>query len=492
MPASWRSHDTWVWLLRLLGPLGALVLEGLPALIGAILIQEAALWLARRLTDGSYQVAGVRLFAAAYGLRVALTLPSHYVAKLGNGNGALFQDDYTYDLVGEWLGRIARGDGLTIFAGHQYLLYGLYDYMLMALYVVFGHTPLLPKLLNGALAALSAVLLMEIGRRAFRPSVGALAGVLAAVLPTLVIWSIVSLKEIPVLFVALLGLRAVQVLVEAPLGSARAANWLVAAAAVLALTFDLRVSVCLIVFGLLVVVLVARMPHRGRPWLVGLSGLALLVVVVGGLGALRGYLSERPPAGVLEDVVLQLRHRRAQEAAAARSQIRSQTDVFTPEGVEIPEAEAASDARPFDFVSDVIDPLGYALLSPAPWQVRSLRDAAASAEMVAWYALLGLSLFAWRGGPRPRGPQRLFVTCLVMYGVANWLVLAASEGNLGNLLRHRLMLTPTLLVLGSAGLVGLWSWVAQWRLGRVGRLSDELTQRVAATSASGASGQRRV
>ena len=77
MPASWRSHDTWVWLLRLLGPLGALVLEGLPALIGAILIQEAALWLARRLTDGSYQVAGVRLFAAAYGLRVALTLPSH-------------------------------------------------------------------------------------------------------------------------------------------------------------------------------------------------------------------------------------------------------------------------------------------------------------------------------------------------------------------------------------------------------------------------------
>jgi hypothetical protein len=35
-------------------------------------------------------------------------------------------------------------------------------------------------------------------------------------------------------------------------------------------------------------------------------------------------------------------------------------------------------------------------------------------------------------------------------------VLAASEGNLGNLLRHRVMLAPTLLILGGAGLHWLW------------------------------------
>ena len=105
---------------------------------------------------------------------------------------------------------------------------------------------------------------------------------------------------------------------------------------------------------------------------------------------------------------------------------------------------------------DVIDPLGYALLSPAPWQVRNLPDAAASGEMLVWYALLGTSLFAWRAEPRPESHQRLFVVCLILYGFGNWLVLAASEGNLGNLLRHRVMLTPTLVILGSAGLVWLW------------------------------------
>jgi 4-amino-4-deoxy-L-arabinose transferase-like glycosyltransferase len=443
--------------LRVLVPVAALWIESLPAAIGAVVITEAGIWLARRL-GGQHH--GVWLFAAAYGLRVLLIYPSHVLAKLGNGNGALFQDDYTYDLVGEWLARIARGDGLTIFAGHQYLLYGLYDYVLMAIYLVFGHTPLLPKLLNAALAGLCAVLLMEIARRAFRPSVGLVAGVAAAILPTMVIWSIVTLKEIPVLFAALVGLRALQVLSEAPLRSDAAANALVAFVAALALTFDLRTTICLILFGLLLVVRVVRSQLRPRAWQLALSGLLVSVVLVGSFFAFRGYISERPPAGVLEDVALQLRHRRAQEAAAARSQIRSQTDVFTAEGQEIVDAEAVSDATPFDFLGDVVDPLGYALFSPAPWQVRGLRDAAASGEMLVWYALMACGLFAWRLEPR----QRLFLLCLGLYGVGNWLVLAASEGNLGNLLRHRLMLVPTLLVFSSAGIVWLWPRVRRVRL----------------------------
>jgi 4-amino-4-deoxy-L-arabinose transferase-like glycosyltransferase len=438
-------------------PVAALWIESLPGAIGAVVITEAGIWLARRL-GGQHH--GVWLFAAAYGLRVLLIYPSHVLAKLGNGNGALFQDDYTYDLVGEWLARIARGDGLTIFAGHQYLLYGLYDYVLMAIYLVFGHTPLLPKLLNAALAGLCAVLLMEIARRAFRPSVGLVAGVAAAILPTMVIWSIVTLKEIPVLFAALVGLRALQVLSEAPLRSDAAANALVAFVAALALTFDLRTTICLILFGLLLVVRVVRSQLRPRAWQLALSGLLVSVVLVGSFFAFRGYISERPPAGVLEDVALQLRHRRAQEAAAARSQIRSQTDVFTAEGQEIVDAEAVSDATPFDFLGDVVDPLGYALFSPAPWQVRGLRDAAASGEMLVWYALMACGLFAWRLEPR----QRLFLLCLGLYGVGNWLVLAASEGNLGNLLRHRLMLVPTLLVFSSAGIVWLWPRVRRVRL----------------------------
>src|SRR5205823_524603 len=107
---------------------------------------------------------------------------------------------------------------------------------------------------------------------------------------------------------------------------------------------------------------------------------------------------------------------------------------------------------PFSFVGDIIDPLGYALLAPAPWQAQSLSELGASAEMPVWYALLVASFFSWRAAPR----SRLFVICLAVYAIANWLILAAVEGNLGNLLRHRLMLDPPLLILGGAGLYWLW------------------------------------
>jgi hypothetical protein len=213
---------------------------------------------------------------------------------------------------------------------------------------------------------------------------------------------------------------------------------------------DLRPATAATVVGLLLIVWAARSHYRPPlgSWQFGLAALAVVVIVGGGLWFARGRTSDRPFTAIVEDVVLQIRHRRAQESATARSQLRPEQDVFTATGSQIPEAEAASDAAPFSIVGDVFDPLGYALLAPAPWQTQTLTELAISAEMLVWYVLLAAGFFAWRAEPR----QHLFVVCLVVYAVANWLVLAASEGNLGNLLRHRLMLDPSLLLLGCGGL----------------------------------------
>jgi hypothetical protein len=440
---------SWTLAIRVLAPFGALLVEGWPALIGTVLVQEGGLWLAGRLSERCQTAR--RLFLAAYGLRVAIALPTHYFAKLGDGNGSLFPDDYTNDLVGEWLVRIAHGDGtISIFPGHQHLLDGIYPYLLMATYAVFGYTPVLPKLFNTGLASLSVVLTFEIARRAFRTPAAVLAAVGAAVLPTMLVWSVVSLKESIVLFAALLALRMVQFLSTAPAASSRIGDALVLLVALTTLLIDLRPATALILVGLLLMVWVARSHYRPRlrSWQFGLAALAVVVIVGGGLWFARGRTSNRPLTGVVEDVVLQIRHRRAQEAASARSQLRPEQEVFSPTGSQLPEAEAASDAAPFSVVGDILDPLGYALLAPAPWQTQTLTELAVSGEMLVWYVLLAASFFAWRAEPR----QRLFMACLVAYAIANWLVLAASEGNLGNLLRHRLMLDPSLLLLGCGGL----------------------------------------
>jgi hypothetical protein len=188
-------------------------------------------------------------------------------------------------------------------------------------------------------------------------------------------------------------------------------------------------------------------------WQLALAGSMIVVVAFAGVLYARSHANNRPISAAIEDVVLQIRHRRAQEAASARSQIRPETDVLSATGSGLPQMEAASDATPFSLMDDVINPLGYALLSPAPWQARSLTELAASGEMLIWYALIVGSLVVWRAPPQ----QRLFMACIMAYGIANWIVLAVSEGNLGNLLRHRVALAPSLLVLGAGGLEWLWS-----------------------------------
>jgi len=441
--------------VRVLAPVGALIVDSWPAAIGALLIQEAALWFARRVTAGAEY-----LFLVAYALRVAIVLPLHYLRKPLDGNGSLFQDDYTNNLVAEWLVRIARGEGVSIFPGHQHVLDSVYPYILAGLYAVFGYAPLLPKMLNVALSAVTAVIVFDLARRAFNPSAARIAALGAVLIPSLVLWSIVSVKESLVLLLVAAGLSSLQRLSERE-GSR--ASHLVLLGAVVALLFDLRYSASMVLFVLLLIVALARTRPRIRGWQVALAGAACVVVLGGGVSLARSWMGGRPALAVLEDVVLQIRHRRAQEAAGARSQFRTGTDsgvvvVVVVVDTELPAAEAISDTTPFTFTGDVLEPLGYGLLAPAPWQARSDIELAASFEMLIWYVYLAASLLAWRARPR----QRVFVLCLAVYGVATWFVLAATEGNLGNLTRHRIMLAPTILILGGAGLDWLLSHAKSW------------------------------
>lgn len=439
---------------RLLAPLGALALEGWPALIGALLIQEGGFWLAKRLTDDCERRFTSALFLGAFALRVLIILPTHYFSKLTTGNGALYRDDYTNDLVGEWLVRIARGEVPTaLFPGHQYLLSSVYSYILMGVYTVFGYTPLLPKLLNAALAALCAVVTFEIARRLFNRRVAIVCGVGLAVLPSFIVWSVATLKETMVLFVSLVALRTLQVVTVTDRRDPRFGDGLVVLLGAMLLLLDLRYPSALLVLALFGLLLVGRAHVRLHAWQLAFAGVVVIGLLIGGVLVVRERTSNRPLSGTLEDVALQIRHRRAQEAAGAASQLRAVTSVPDPASSSLPsQAEAASDTAPFAFVPDVIDPLGYALLAPTPWQAQSTQELAASAEMVVWDVLLIGSFFAWRARPR----QRLFALALIAYAVANWLILAAVEGNVGNLLRHRLMLDPILLILGVAGLDLFW------------------------------------
>ena len=443
------SVDRALVVARVVVPLSGLLAQGWAGLIGLLLLQEVGIWLVGRVADDA--TFGQRLFVGAFALRAVLAAGVQVYVDATRGGGGLLLDDSTYDTVAWFLVRIAHGEGLAVFEGHQYALDTSYPYLLAGIYAVFGHAPLVARALNCAACAFAAVLLGDIARNAFSARVGRLVGLAGAVLPTMVVWGLLTLKEPLVLFAIAVALRALQVMFGTRPRSGAFANALLALLAAMALMSDLRLAAMGIVATLVPFLAVAwvapRIGRRVTATAVALVVVALVVTPVAiSVWAPDSELAQLTHLDVLADT---LSARRTQESATARSGI-GDTAAPTPSAEESPIAAGVSPAT-------VGQAFGQALLSPAPWQVTRLRDLAASGEMVVWYVLLAGVLLSWKAGPQ----QPLFAALLALHGLETWTLLALSEGNVGNLLRHRVMLAPALLVLGVPGVD--WAWSALTR-----------------------------
>lgn len=116
----------------------------------------------------------VAIAAFAFGLRLVFfaEMAGHPAFTL------IFSDSLSYDL---WARKIAGGNwiGSEIFYQAP-----LYPYLLGVLYRLFGANPLVVRLLQAALGALSCILVARAGRNFFSPTAGLLAAVILALYPT--------------------------------------------------------------------------------------------------------------------------------------------------------------------------------------------------------------------------------------------------------------------------------------------------------------------
>jgi len=94
---------------------------------------------------------------------------------------------------------------------------------------------------------------------------------------------------------------------------------------------------------LLVLLLIGRLRLRLGHWRMALTGVAVAGLLVGGVLMVREGSSNRPLSSSFEDIALQIRHRRAQEAAGAASQLRPDAEIAPGTSPGIPTAEATSD-----------------------------------------------------------------------------------------------------------------------------------------------------
>lgn len=338
-------------------------------------------------------------------------------------------DALTYEIVGRDVVRAwslglplpeRATDGLQV---GYYLFNG-------GLFRIFGDAPAAPAIVNVFLGAWVAVpvylLVLQVVRH--NHGVARWAAALSALFPSLILWSVLNIREAPtVLAMALVVYAASRLQDRTELLA------IVGLALGLAVLGVSRQYLMVLVSG---ATLVGLLVARGRtPVSSGAAAVALATMV--GLVLQSAGLGE---ALVLEPSLTRVQAFRTDFTIGAGSAYGLDHDVSTVRGA----------------LAFLPTGLGYFLFAPFPWRTQSLLQSVTLPETLLWYALFPFIIRGAYLGIR-HDLRNLAVVFSVLLVVT--LAYALVEGNVGTAYRHRAQVLPFFFVLAAVGLrdaYGAW------------------------------------
>jgi hypothetical protein len=383
----------------------------------------------------------VTLFLVAFALRVVGAVTSHFLLVYRGTGGFVLMDDRAYDKLGWGLTRVWTGDLPGIRDTDEYLMVN-YTYLVAGVYYVLGHSLLAAKMLNVAFGSMLAVVIFAIGAEILGQRAARVAALLTAFFPSLVAWSVINLKDI---LVVLLTATAVLFLLR----YARRHQWRSLLLALLAcLTIE---NLRQFVFFILVVLMPVAFLFADRSNM--RRRLMFLIPLLIGVATIT-YATHNERFGRY------LSPKALTEAEWKRwlEENKAQTGLDEFGGVRPPKEMDTIYQRSIAYLPRGIF---YVLFGPTPWEARSGPARAVIPEMLLWYGILAaglagiISVFrgSWRDLVLPLG------------FAASWMAaLALTEGNTGNIFRHRSQFMPFVFLVSAAGLVWAWKLWQQRRL----------------------------
>ena len=388
---------------------------------------------------------------AGFALRALASLILHPLlitnVRRGDGRidvfvGYLFEDDRAFDVVSWALARLWSGQLAQTAKSQDYLINN-YTVMMGWVYYLFGHDVVGPKLLNCLFGALTIVVTYALAKELGGERAGRFAAILALGFPSLVLWSMLNLKD--ALVVLLIALAMLGGLKFAHRPSLR---WAVVTVVAFAGLENLRLYVF---FGLGWLLWMAFFVINRAPWRQRLKvGIPFaLALLVSGLhherdAGARPALPERQAAGGA--------------ARAAASSGRDQAGVGIDRCDEAPRADDDGYRDPASRRRRRCCP--YVLWGPFPWQAKGRREQAVIPETLAWYGLQALVILAIVGRRRERWRE---MALPLAYAAGLTCVFSMIEGNVGTIYRHRAMLLIPVFAVAGLGFEWLLGWWGQRR-----------------------------
>jgi len=427
-------------------------LEDSAAIVVAMLCAGAGMGGLSLLRDERERGILMRLFLGAYALRVLFAIVLYKTglsATFAGGDDSVWllgwmnsrfwrgwsvmpitgpygypESDFPKSLFDVYTTNLRNNVGYHYFASLFYFLLDVRSQMALAFF-------------NCMAGALTTVMTWKVAREFFSEKASTFAGWAAAVLPALLIWSALTIKESWVILFQIVAFFAVY-------RCSRRFNpvyaLLVLGLTVLSLGFRFYVA-WFMVGSIIIAFACFRSRNPGRTAFTGLVGVVVLFTALSAAGVvkfdvlsiLQSQLKEFNSFRTAVSGGLTSGPSGSYGTSGTGSGVKLDYDVTTPGGAAMMLMVGAT----------------YLLLSPFPWQVNSVRQALALPDVMVWYYLLfcfvlpGIA-YSWR-------THKALLLSLLAFMLPLILFYSITFGNVGLVYRQRAQLMPFLFVLAAAG-----------------------------------------
>jgi hypothetical protein len=360
-----------------------------------------------------------RLLFAAYAVRlVVATVFATFPAT------RIFHEDANgYELLGLAMARGWAGSGPPV----QYALEGAqnygYPYVVATIYYGCGEFRALPSYLNCLVGTISIYFVYRLARQFFHPLVARHAALLAAFIPSMILWSSTTLKDSIMVLLILIGLLS-SVSLKRRFSLGAVAGVAFSLLAMQPIRFYMTYFLGFAIFASLFLEPGVRLVSGVYKQLF-VAGTFVALLILAGLSA---HVEQGAQAMSFE----RLSTFRHGMAVTANSGFNSDVDVSTPMN------------------AIMFLPVGAAelLLGPFPWQFNSLRAALAAPETIYWWLLLpGVVRGMW-WMTRKRFAE---TSPLLLFAVTLTCAYSLMHGNVGSGLRQRAQIFTILFIFASLG-----------------------------------------
>ncbi len=301
-----------------------------------------------------------------------------------------------------------------------------YTYIIAFFYSLFGYSPLVAKFINCLLGTASGILIFYITKDIFNAKIAKLSAIFVVFSPSLIRWSIDTLKDPLVIFLIILFFWILKKFQEK--------KWFFLIPSIFVVILLKILGNPLYTILLFILVYAFFIVLRLKP--LKIVGLIFLVFSV----ILFSNLIDLNPRDLAQELIKKAAHYQKMQAVSDEA------------GYLIYENTTAMEGR-INLISiplSYIKGLSYALFSPFPWAITSRLQLFAYPQILMWYFLFPFTIIGIILTLRYKTKD---ISPLIIYIFLSSSLLALAEGNIGGVFRHRDWISPFFLMFAAIGLI---------------------------------------